>query len=242
MNMYSLPPLDPRLALIASMVEQGSVCADIGTDHGYLPVYLVKSGRCPKAFACDINAKPLQKAHALIASNGVSSRIETLLTDGLKGLEDKQPDTIILAGMGGELIASILEEAPFIRSEKIRLLLQPMTRPEHLREYLSTHGFDIVEEHGVVSGRFIYSVIHARYTGICRQPSPAFCLTGGLPKSSHPESAKCIEKTLHMVRQQIIGLEKARKQDLKEQILLRKELVQQLEALLEEQHERTANL
>ena len=235
MSIYSLPPLDPRLALIASLVRPGSVCADIGTDHGYLPVYLVKSGRCPRALACDINPQPLEKAHILIASSGLAEQVDTLLTDGLRGLEEKAPDSIVLAGMGGELIASILEEAPFVRSSHIQLLLQPMTRPEHLRGWLARQGFAILEEHGVLSGGRLYSVIHAGYTGHPQEPSPLYCHTGALPQSGRPHSIDYMRKTLSTLRQQIAGLEQAKKQDCTQRLSQLKALAQEIESLLEEQ-------
>lgn len=235
MSIYSLPPLDPRLALIASLVRPGSTCADIGTDHGYLPVYLVKSGRCPRALACDVNPQPLEKARILIAASGLAGQVETLLTDGLKGLEEKSPDSIVLAGMGGELIASILEEAPFVRSPHIQLLLQPMTRPEHLRGWLASHGFAILEEHGTLSGGRLYSVIHAAYTGCPQEPVLLYRYTGGLPQSRRPHSIAYMQKTLSVLRRQIAGLEQAKKQDCVQRLSQLKALAQEIEALLEEQ-------
>lgn len=103
--------LTKRLEAIACFVSPGSIVADVGTDHGYIPIYLVEKGIINQAYAMDINAGPLERAHKNIQTKGFASSIETILSDGLEALEGRKVDVLIIAGMGGMLIKKILEEA-----------------------------------------------------------------------------------------------------------------------------------
>ena len=195
-------PLDPRLHLIAQFVRQGSVFADIGTDHGYLAAYLVQSGRCPRGFACDIHPLPLEKARHTIVSRHLAEQIEVRLSDGLRALWGEPIDDIVIAGMGGELIARILSDAPFIRRADIRLILQPMTKAPFLRQFLYQNGFAIQEERAVGSGRFFYTVMACHFTGQRREISPLFSLTGMLPQSIDEDGKQYLLHLIH-VQQEI---------------------------------------
>ena len=147
--------LDGRLNSVGKFVRQGAEFADIGTDHAYLPIYLLKCGRISSAVASDINEGPLASARANAEEMGVSEKIRFVLTDGARGLEDMGITDVAIAGMGGELIADIIENSPFLRDEKIRLILQPMSKQGHLRRYLSERGFDIVaEDYSSSAGKF----------------------------------------------------------------------------------------
>lgn len=162
--MQSLPTPDPRLLSALPYLTRGGKCVDVGTDHAYLPIYLVKEGIVSHAMACDINEGPLLSAREHIAASGLSDRIGTLRTDGLQGLCDYAPDDVLIFGMGGELIIRILSDAPWVKSKSIGLILQPMSRAHLLRRYLSENGFAILGETLSRSGR-IYQTIYARYTG-----------------------------------------------------------------------------
>ena len=157
--------LDKRLSSVAALVRQGSRLADIGTDHAYLPVHLVQSGVCPSAIASDIGAGPLDAARRTVTENGLTSEIALRLGDGLATVSAGEVEDIAIAGMGGETIAAILEAAPWVQNEGIRLILQPMTRAEDLRRWLLTHGFTVLEEHLIIDGRHLYPVLAAQYTG-----------------------------------------------------------------------------
>lgn len=157
--------LDKRLTAVAQMVRQGSRLADIGTDHAYLPVYLVQSGVSPSAIASDIGVGPLDAARHTVTANGLTSEIALRLGDGLSTVTADEIDDIAIAGMGGETIVAILESAPFVKDSRLRLILQPMTRAEDLRRWLLTNGFAILEEHLIVDGRHLYPVMAAEYTG-----------------------------------------------------------------------------
>ena len=118
--------LDDRLLAVAACVPKGAYLADVGTDHAYLPIYLAEQGKLSGAVASDIHKGPLESAKKNISENGFSSLIATVLTDGLQGLEIYPVTDIAIAGMGGLMIAGILEKAAFLRERRPRLILQPM--------------------------------------------------------------------------------------------------------------------
>ena len=155
---------DKRLLLCASMVR-GRAAADIGTDHGYLPAYLITEGLCDRCIAADINDKPLASARNTAKTHGLEDKIDIILSDGLKKVPLEGITDIIIAGMGGELIAKIIGDCPRLREGGYHLILQAMTRPEALREYLYYTGFEVDEERCVHEGRFEYSVMSAHYIG-----------------------------------------------------------------------------
>lgn len=156
--------LDKRLSAVAALIRPGSRLADIGTDHAYLPVYLVQAGVCPSAVASDIGAGPLDAARRTVTENGLTSKIALRLGDGLSTIEAAEVEDIAIAGMGGETIAAILEAAAWVKTGGVRLVLQPMTRAEDLRRWLMTNGFSVLEEHLVTDGRHLYPVLAAEYT------------------------------------------------------------------------------
>ncbi len=157
--------LDERLSAVAALVRPGSRLADIGTDHAYLPVYLIQAGICLSAIASDIGAGPLEAARRTVMENGLTSKIALRLGDGLSTVSADEIDDIAIAGMGGETIAAILEAAPWVKAHRMRLILQPMTRAEDLRRWLLSNGFAVLEEHLIIDGRHLYPVMAAAYTG-----------------------------------------------------------------------------
>lgn len=149
--------LDHRLGAIFDMVKGGTV-ADIGTDHALLPVALVESGRCSGGFACDIGTGPLESAGRTIAAAGLQDKIQRLQADGIPPA-CADCDTVIIAGMGGLLIADILSRATI--GEQTQLLLQPMTKASELRRWLTENGFCIEREQYVREGKMIYVILDA---------------------------------------------------------------------------------
>ena len=133
--------LSKRLNAVASLVESGSSVADVGTDHGYIPVYLVENKISPFVVAMDINEKPLASCKSLVKNEGYEDVILTRLSNGLEKLDRGECDTVIIAGMGAELIVDILSNCDFVN--ELHLILQPMTHPEIARKYLYDNGFEI---------------------------------------------------------------------------------------------------
>ncbi len=175
--------LDERLKLAASFVRQGAVFADVGCDHGRLSVYLMQQQGASRGYACDIRPQPLEKAKQLIARKGLSDKIEPVLTDGLVGLAGKGITDVIIAGIGGEVLAHIVEEADFLKDSSVRIILQPQSKEHILRKALCRMGYHIEEEHCVHSGRFLYTVMVVSYNGNCHEADDFFAYTGLLPKN-----------------------------------------------------------
>lgn len=150
--------MTPRLYAIASMVPQGAFFADVGTDHAYLPIYLAENNLISHAVAADINRGPLLRAKGNIKKYNLEEKIDTCLSDGFEELDGNSFDTASIAGMGGILIARILEKAPRVKL----YILQPMRDAHFLRAYLSSNGFELVDEKLAEEGNKIYTVIAVR--------------------------------------------------------------------------------
>lgn len=161
----NIPKLDDRLQSAVGFVRRGAVLADVGTDHAYLPVYLAALGYISRAVASDIGEGPLARARAHIAAYGQEDKIDTLLCDGLAGIERFAPTDIVVFGMGGELIVRILDASAYIKRAGIRLILQPMTHAEIVRAYLARAGFSVVGERLSRENGKTYQTIAADYTG-----------------------------------------------------------------------------
>lgn len=157
-----------RLELIASFVEDGIGVADVGTDHGYLPVMLVKRGYKGNIIATDINEGPLQKAKQSLAEADCEDAVELVLCDGLDGCKPDSVDTIIVAGMGGDTITGILDRAEWCARVDMKLILQPVTKPEILRYWLVNNDFVIKNEAQVEENSTIYQIICAVPGRDCR--------------------------------------------------------------------------
>ena len=155
-------PISNRLLLCAEFVPRGSRAADIGTDHGYLSIYLLREGICPFVTAADLREQPLQKARENAARFGVSEKMRFFLSDGLQGIPPDAADTIIMAGMGGDLMVRILEAAPWVCDDRYTLILQPQSAGQALRQYLAEHSFAIEREALAKDGHFFYTVLRAK--------------------------------------------------------------------------------
>ena len=169
--------ISKRLRAAADFVRSGAYISDVGTDHAYLPIYLAKTGKIRGAVASDINEGPYLRAKMNIAEEGLSNIIKAVHTAGLDGIEGFDPTDIVICGMGGELIAKIIEAAPWVKDEKIRLILQPMTHPEILRKYLLDSGFNIKDER-IVREDKLYVVLCAEFCGKAEAYTDAELLLG----------------------------------------------------------------
>ncbi len=154
--------LSMRLKAVADMVNTSGGLLDIGTDHGYLPVYLLKTGRVKRAVACDKNPGPLSKAEANIALYALEGRMKTMLTDGLSGISPSQDDVIVIAGMGGLLISSILQEGLKAAKSADFLVLQPQSHIPEFRRNLHELGFMIIDEDMVMDAGKYYFILKVK--------------------------------------------------------------------------------
>ena len=161
--------INDRLLTAIPFVRGGKRFADIGTDHAYLPIYLMEKEIISSAIAADINQGPLDKAKENIIKYGFSNKINTVLCDGLSKIEPGSVDDIAVFGMGGELIIKIIDEATWVKNADKRLILQPMTHPEKLRQYLAENGFQILGETLSLDRGKIYQTICAQYDGFVRE-------------------------------------------------------------------------
>lgn len=151
--------LSKRLELVASLVTHDTV-ADIGTDHGYVPIYLYLQGKIKKAYACDVRKGPLEKCKANLALYGAEDVIETRLGSGLLPMKPKEAETAVLAGMGGMLIVHILQDSPEVVDSLQELVLSPQRDFAEVRKYLHQIGFSIQEEYMLKEENKPYVVMH----------------------------------------------------------------------------------
>lgn len=147
--------------MIAEMVTRGSRVADIGTDHGFLPIWLLQTDRVPYAIAMDVGKGPLEQAKANMQKAGVEERMELRRSDGLSALKHGEADSIVISGMGGILIRTILEQGEELAREAAELILSPQSDIPLLRTYLRTSGFRITDEDMTADSGKYYVVIKA---------------------------------------------------------------------------------
>ena len=155
--------LSQRLSSVASMVTAGNCLADVGTDHGYVPIYLYERNIIPRAIAMDVNKGPLERARLHIAEFGFENAIETRLSDGMAALKPGEVDSVTIAGMGGPLIIRILSAYPEVTASLKELILQPQSEISEVRSWLYENGYEIIEEHMVYEDGKYYPMFKAVY-------------------------------------------------------------------------------
>ena len=154
--------LSKRLQYVADFVTPGLVLADIGTDHGFIPIYMVLAEKTPRAYAMDINEGPLERATEHIKEKSLEDKIETRLSDGLMKLNANEAESVLIAGMGGSLVIKILTEGKHALEGVKELVLSPHTEADLVREFLKTTDFVIEKEGMVIDAGKYYVVIKAR--------------------------------------------------------------------------------
>ena len=199
--------LQPRLRLLAEMTPPGGRLADIGTDHGYLPVWLLQEGRIPSAIASDVGAEPLEHARRT-AEEYETQGLNFRLCDGLSGIEPEETDTVVIAGMGGETIIHILTDSPWPRDSGCTLLLQPQTKVEFLRLWLSRNGYACENERLVWDKGKLYVVLQMT-AGEPFTPDEAR-LYGGLHLEGDPLYGDYLDAQLQRLRRRLDGLRHSR--------------------------------
>lgn len=151
--------LSKRLQAVADLLSNGLVVADVGTDHGYIPIYLIETEKCPKALAMDINEGPLVRAKEHIAAHQLSDMIEVRQSDGVKALRIGECETVVVAGMGGALAVKIMTEGAAIFKSLKEFVLQPQSELDKVRLFLYENGYDIIEEEMVLEDGKYYPMM-----------------------------------------------------------------------------------
>ena len=158
--------LTDRLLKIASLVDNGKRIADIGTDHGYIPVYLLNQNKIQYAILGDVNKGPLENARKEVTRNKLQDKVDLRLGSGIEVLKENEVDEIIIAGMGGMLINNLLKANEKVAHTTEKLILQQMQAPEELRMFLYQNGYKILDEHLVREEHRLYEIIVCKYEGL----------------------------------------------------------------------------
>ncbi len=151
--------LSKRLEHIAAAVQQADVLADVGCDHGYLPIYLLGQGRIKRAIAMDIGKGPLMRASAHIREEGLEQSIQTRLSDGLQELSKGEVDAVVIAGMGGSLIIDILSRGMDVVSALSQLVLEPQSQLSAVRRFLREQKLYLADEDLVLEDGKFYPIL-----------------------------------------------------------------------------------
>ena len=198
-------PLSKRLLTCAGFVRPGDRIADIGCDHGYLSIYLLKNNIASQAIAADINEMPLQSARRNAERFCVGDKIRFFLSDGVKSIP-KDFDTLICAGMGADTMVSILQAAPWLECRQYRLILQCQSKTHMLRQYLSAHGFSIERETVLRDGRFLYTVMEVIFAPEAPRLTPGqWYFPPALARDTAPELPEYAEGLRFRLRRALQG-------------------------------------
>lgn len=196
--------LSVRLQAVADMVTGGFRVADVGTDHAYIPIYLVEHGKNPSAIAMDVNRGPLEKAKENIAVHGLEEKITTRLSDGLKQLCFGETDSVVIAGMGGGLVIKIMEEGSSHKKEIKEWILQPQSEIGKVRQYLNENGYAIVEENIVIDEGKFYPMMRVTEGEREEYTSEELCYGKRLLEQKHSVLKLFLERELS-IKTEILG-------------------------------------
>lgn len=222
--------LSPRLQMVADMVRRGVAVADIGTDHAYLPVYLILQKVCPRALACDLRQEPLRNAAQSIQQYHLQAHIALRQSDGFDALAPSDAEDFILAGMGGTLMQRILARTAWLLDNTKRLILQPMTRAEEVRTWLTENRFSILQENACTDDGRLYIALCAEYTGEQKTYPPSYPYCGALTRCPAPEARQYIQRQYRRLKKRADALQQAAL--LPEEVAQLHVILQELEALL----------
>lgn len=220
-----------RLEAIGKLVPNGCVLADIGTDHAYLPVWLLEQGKIASAIAGDIAEGPCLAAKNTVSMYGMKGKVEVRLGSGLKVLQAGEADCIAIAGMGASTMIEILEADMPLAVEAKRLVLQPMAGAASLRKWLIQNGWCIVAEDLVADGRHLYEIM-----AVERGKSEAFSdavleIGPSLIEAKHPLLAQQFARQINNYKKLLANMGKSEQARASEKYIAWEKLVQELEAL-----------
>lgn len=201
-------PICKRLLCCAAQVPQGARVADIGCDHGYLGIHLLQSGRASFVHACDLREGPIHRAMENALRFGTAEKMRFSRADGLSAVSPEEVDTVVCAGMGGDLIMQILRNAPWLKNEAYTLILQPQSSGQEVRRMLSEEGFGIVSETLAEDGGFLYYVMTVRFgNAAALTPGQQFC-SPQLLESGSPLLPQYLERLERSLRGTVAGIRK----------------------------------
>jgi len=219
-----------RLKAVAALVGPGLVLADVGCDHGYIPIYLIQKGQIPRAIAMDINQGPLLRAREHIREWGLEAYIETRLSDGLKALEPGEAQCLVIAGMGGPLMERILTQGAPVLKDMKELILQPQSEIGHFRQFLAENGYRIIEEDMVEEEKKYYPMMKAVQGSMNYTKKAEYLYGKKLLEKRHPVLREFLEKEDRASRELLKKLTQVetssaekRKEELQEEIRDREE-------------------
>lgn len=222
-----MPITNKRLLAAAELLGYVNSVADIGTDHAFLPIHLVREGIAKKVIACDIAEGPLSVAEANIAKYSLSDKIELRLANGLLGLKSNEVEAVTILGMGGETIADILTDAPWVKNPNITLILQPMSCDDRLRDYLLREGFEILTEVGVESQSRYYTVMKVHYSGNLSEVGSEYKYIGKLLENPNAAAITFVKNRLKSMKNCMKDIEKVeRKKDLYNELKIAVEIIE----------------
>ena len=155
--------LSQRLLAVADLASAGHCLADVGTDHGYIPIYLMEKGNYERAIAMDVRKGPLLRAEENRKSHGFEDRMDLRLSDGVAALREGEADTVVIAGMGGGLVIHILTEGAKVLKSVETLVLQPQSEFARVRDYLEKNEYRIEEEHMLCEDGKYYTMMRVKH-------------------------------------------------------------------------------
>lgn len=229
--------LSNRLLSIVNFVPKNSIVADIGTDHGYIPVYLIENKISKKVIGTDISKGSLDKIIQFIKDKKLQDKIDTRLGDGLETIKPYEVDTVIIAGMGGLLIRDILQKQKGVTHSIVNFILQPMVASKELRQYLIENNFEIVNEDLIKEDNKYYEVIYAKTGKSFVDKEIYYEISSVLLENKHPLLKEFVEnkiKASEKIRKELEGLgtdkSKERYDELTKEINDYKEVLEQIES------------
>lgn len=192
--------LSERMLMAAKMVRSGSIAADIGTDHAYLPAWLILNNVCPSALACDVRKGPLDNARKTVESYGIENRITLRLSDGFDEISPDEAQDFIMCGMGGTLMEELVSRTEWLKDKSKRLIVQPQSHSEDIRRFFVQNGFEILLEDACTDGGKLYCAMAAEYTGKITKKPISYIYSGKLSECAKPEAVLIIENTVSRLK------------------------------------------
>lgn len=192
--------LSERMFMAAKMVRQGSIIADIGTDHAYLPAWLVLNNISPSALACDVRKGPLENARKTVENYGIENKIALRLSDGFDNIRPDEARDFIMCGMGGTLMEELVSRTEWLKDNSKRIIVQPQSHSEDIRRFFVENGFEILFEDACTDGGKLYCAMTAEYTGKTTEKPISYIYSGELTKCRKPEARRMLESTVSRLK------------------------------------------